>query len=162
MSPSSNKNSPLGNQVISRHLVIQSSQSNVSKEQPITLPRALTPVGSPVTVTSQCIGGNVEPARTVINVTPTQSPITIRVSDELAKSDNVVQDLFDDVVAGDSSGGTEFDQQRTESTAPPVIVVDEDMDKDQTTVNIDEDSLAHTHHNLSHDELHLRSPKRKG
>lgn len=151
MPPSSNKNSPLGNQVISRHLVIQSSQSNVSKEQPITLPRALTPVG-----------GNVEPARTLINVTPTQSPITIRVSDELAKSDNVVQDLFDDVVAGDSSEGTEFDQQRTESTAPPVIVVDEDMDKDQTTVNSDEDSLTHTHHNLSHDELHLRSPKRKG
>ena len=163
LSASSNRNSPLNIQSTSPSIVVQSSRHSTASKELVNLPRTLSSiqsVGSPVAFSGPHIRGDIQAARTPVSVTPTHSPVTISTNDELARSDNIMVDMFDDIAVGDTCSSNEFDQRRTEDTPPPVIVVDKEMDKEQTVVTVDEHSLPQTHHN--HDELHLRSPKRKG
>ena len=137
-------------------------QSIVGKE-PVNLhrtPSTVQSIGSAVAITSPCVSGGHQVAKTSTDVTTTIFTIG-NSNNELSRNGDIVEGIFDGMDDGSAFNDQEFSDMRTENKSPPVIVIDDnERVKEQGVLTVEEHSLSHSHQNQS--ELHLRSPKRKG
>ena len=150
-------------QIISASKVTQNGIQSTANKDPINVHKTSSTVqsiGSAVAISSPCVSGGHQVARTSIDVTSTVFTIGNSSNDELFRNGDIVEGMFDSIDEGSVSNDQEFNNRRTENKSPPVIVINDDRSQEQGVLTVEEHSLSHSHHNQS--ELQLRSPKRKG
>lgn len=162
---SSNKNHSPALQFTSPSMVVLNGtciQSTASKE-PLNVhrtPSTVQSIGSAMAVSSPCVIGGSQVAKTSIDVTSTVFSIG-NCNDEHSRNGDIAESMFDGMDDGRVLNYQELSDKRTEHKSPPVIVIDDsERTKEQEVLPVGEHSLSHSHQNQS--ELHLRSPKRKG
>lgn len=159
---SSSKNHSPVLQFTSTSRVTQNGVQSTANKEPVNVHRTsstVQSVGPAVAISSPCVGGGSQVARTSTDVTSTIFTIG-NSNDELSRNGDIVEGMFDGIDEGSVSNDQEFNNRRTENKSPPVIVIDDDRSNKQGVLTVEEHSLSHSYHNQS--ELQLRSPKRKG
>lgn len=150
-------------QFTSTSRVMQNGIQSTANKEPVNVHRTSSTaqsIGSAVAISSPCVSGGSQAAKTLIDVTPTIFTIGNSSNDELSRNGDIVEGMFDGIDEGSVSNDQVFNNRRTENKSPPVIVIDDDRSNKQEVLTVEEHSLSHSHHNQS--ELQLRSPKRKG
>lgn len=123
-------------------------------------PSTVQSVGPAVAISNPGAGVASQVFRTTVDVTSAVSTVANSTSDELSRTPDIVEDMFDNVDEGSVLNKEEFSHMGTENKSPPVIVTDNEGSKEQRSLTMEEQSFSNL--GPSQDESHLPSPKRKG